>query len=602
MRDEHSDVAPLRTQLENGLLEPYLRHIRFPRFRNLAADLQIDFTFPVTAIVGINGTNKSSILRALQGSVDYSNIGEYWFGTAVDPIEDGVGENRIRFIHGWRPESVDFVVEAVKQREASGDDPDYFEPARPRDGMSPMPKGLGVLNVGLSREGRRERSATRWNPIPKEVEYIDFRSELSAFDKYFFHNTYRRRQKDPATLPSEIRSRKSLIRDRSPALKRAIEKNWTSYRLGRFERIHTPCAGLSEEDVQKVSTILGREYQEIALIEHSLFNVRGWTARLRSAQHTYSEAFAGSGEFAVVRLVHRLSQAQDRALVLLDEPEVSLHPRAQLRLVDHLLDTAKRKHLQIIYTTHSPNMLDRLPPDAIKVLDQRPDDGRFELRSQESLAVQAFRVIGHDFSKPTIWVEDRLAEELVRRALRVHHPDFLLLVDVRVHPGGESDLKVTTMAAWALTEQTNAYVVLDGDQDPGDTQPEHLIADADLEAHVLSITGGAEPRLARDSGEPPAPSRRAYLRWWAQHVRFLPEAQPERLLLKMIGEPHQLADVPDAKEVWVELAWAETGRDREAETINSDDIFFSQRGRLATVGASDPDLAAIASTVHALLS
>lgn len=597
------DIAALEGMLASGKMEPYLRWIRFPRFRNLADGLRIEFTFPVTALVGVNGTNKSSILRALQGCPDYRNIGQYWFGTAVDPIEDGAGENRIRFIHGWNPPSVGATVEAVKQREPSGDDPDYFEPAKPRinDEMERMPDGVGVLNVGRGRENRRERSADRWNPIPKEVEYIDFRAELSAYDKYFFHNPYFRRRKDPDTLPAEERSRKGLIRDRAKSLRRSLDGGLRNHHLGGVQRIHTPRIWMSQDEVESVSLILGRTYSRIALIEHSFFQVRGWTALLQSEHHRYSEAFAGSGEFAAVRVVHRVCSADDKSLVLLDEPEVSLHPGAQVKLIEFLIAKAKEKRLQVVFSTHSPHLIQPLPNDAIKVLQIRADDGRVELRSQASLAREAFSVVGHEVNAPVIWVEDRLAAELVRHALRTNAPGLLPLVDVRGHPGGSADIKTTSIAAWSLSGQTNTFVLLDGDEDPGELGPSADVAGDKLTEHLRLLTKDAPPTLARSSGEPEEPGQRKYLDWWSKHVRFLPGGQPERFLLHLLGEPSSEAEVPDAKEAWVDRTWDETGRIRESEEVNGEDIFQTQARAMPRIPADHADLAAIAATVRDLL-
>jgi len=54
-------------------------HFRYPisPLQNFAPDLKIDFAFPITALVGPNGTNKSFILRAIEGSLGNENLGVY---------------------------------------------------------------------------------------------------------------------------------------------------------------------------------------------------------------------------------------------------------------------------------------------------------------------------------------------------------------------------------------------------------------------------------------------------------------------------------------------------------------------------------------------
>lgn len=50
---------------------------------------------------------------------------------------------------------------------------------------------------------------------------------------------------------------------------------------------------------------------------------------------------------------------------MIDEPEVSLHPRAQYKLIEYFLDAIKRKHIQMIVTTHSEHIVEMLPKEAI---------------------------------------------------------------------------------------------------------------------------------------------------------------------------------------------------------------------------------------------
>lgn len=47
------------------LFYPFIEHIRFPKYKSLVANSRIDFTYPITLLVGQNGGNKTSILQAL---------------------------------------------------------------------------------------------------------------------------------------------------------------------------------------------------------------------------------------------------------------------------------------------------------------------------------------------------------------------------------------------------------------------------------------------------------------------------------------------------------------------------------------------------------
>ena len=111
------------------------------------------------------------------------------------------------------------------------------------------------------------------------------------------------------------------------------------------------------------------------MLEHGLFHGhRGNTILFHSAQigQKYSEAFAGSGESAAAMLIHQIENVVEGSLVLLDEPETSLHPRAQQRILEFLADRAAVKQLQVVIATHSYHLADGLPQSAIRVLREMP--------------------------------------------------------------------------------------------------------------------------------------------------------------------------------------------------------------------------------------
>lgn len=91
--------AKLKKAFDSGAFEPTIRHIRFPYFKNLTPYLTIKFDSPIIALVGANGSNKSSVLRALACCPQQQSIGEHWFSTDVDPIDESGG--RPRYIFGY---------------------------------------------------------------------------------------------------------------------------------------------------------------------------------------------------------------------------------------------------------------------------------------------------------------------------------------------------------------------------------------------------------------------------------------------------------------------------------------------------------------------
>ncbi|WP_141034212.1 AAA family ATPase, partial [Escherichia coli] len=188
---------------------------------------------------------------------------------------------------------------------------------------------------------------SRWKQIDKIVTYIDFRASISAFDKFFYHSDF------------DLYPKKNHLRKRSHLLKEIIDKGLTSYKpfKGKKERLYKNEL-LSQEKVEIISDILGRPYKTIRLIEHALFtNNKASTVILESHSLNYSEAFAGSGEFAVTILVNQIVNAPTASLILLDEPEVSLHPAAQFKLMSFLNKICLKNKHQIVISTHSSSIV-----------------------------------------------------------------------------------------------------------------------------------------------------------------------------------------------------------------------------------------------------
>jgi len=71
-----------------------------------------------------------------------------------------------------------------------------------------------------------------------------------------------------------------------------------------------------------------------------------------------SSSQLSSGEQQMLVLAYEiLFRAEPGTLVLIDEPEISLHVRWQATLIEHLLDMGKASHLQFLLATHSPVLI-----------------------------------------------------------------------------------------------------------------------------------------------------------------------------------------------------------------------------------------------------
>jgi len=597
----HETLAKMWTAAK---FEPAITHIRFPLFKNLVPGTRIDFTHPVTAIVGPNGTNKSSILRALQGCPGSANLGVYWFGTALDAIP---ADQRHRFICGRLSETTNGTVEVIKtriQRPAkrlpSGrirrEDPDYWEPSRALLGPADQMERYPYTRSNAPKDG----SSTRWNPIDKRVVYLDFRSELSAFDWAFTHGSPQAQGTTPAQAQN---NRKAHIRYWARRLKSALDRGLKTDVAYGLERIVEPARALEPEALAAVSAILGRDYDSVMVMRHRYFDKSdGWTAVMRSGALDYSEAFAGNGEFAAIMLVDSILRAPKCSLILLDEPEVSLHPAAQVRLMEFIAKQAQLHRHQIVLATHSPDIVRQLPPGAIKVLTIGRG-GQVDLPSQASPAILAFEAVGAHFDKPTVAVEDELARADVEHAIQSE--SYATTIDVAALPGGAAAYWTRRLPTWAAEDRADVLLLLDGDQRCDRPTPSDEISNSALKATVKAALHGNRAQLLLNGGDKNVQTSdertalRRVIDFRRRYVDFLPFDDPETYLW-----PHRIngSDTKSAgsnvKQQWSEHAKQTLGGRLEPP---SSQILALQRQALAAVDDADPSLASIRATIAAFV-
>lgn len=74
------NIFEILKQIPNEIRKPYISYIRFPFYKKLIPDARIDFEYPITAIVGCNGSSKSSIVRAIYGSPENKRYKKSFYG------------------------------------------------------------------------------------------------------------------------------------------------------------------------------------------------------------------------------------------------------------------------------------------------------------------------------------------------------------------------------------------------------------------------------------------------------------------------------------------------------------------------------------------
>jgi len=91
----------------------------------------------------------------------------------------------------------------------------------------------------------------------------------------------------------------------------------------------------------------------------------------------HSEKHFSLGELCVLKLLRLIKDVSNNSMIIVDELEMALHPRAQVNLLRYLELEAGNKSLTIIFSTHSVTLLKTIDRKKIIYLE-RQDDGEIK--------------------------------------------------------------------------------------------------------------------------------------------------------------------------------------------------------------------------------
>lgn len=441
----------------------------------------------------------------------------FWFSTPVDPIDfDERDQNRYWYSHYVKP--LKLVVESRKM--CGNKRHGYWEPTRPaqKEGMKSMPAKSTANAPFMSPTG------DRWTPVDRTPYYFNAKAESSAFDRFF-----------NSTNLASLDARQDYFVKYSRKLKDVIDGELAEFEYYGVQRVAENRL-LSPTQLESVCIILQKKYKSARYISHKLYDKHTFSPSVifETSARSYSECFAGSGELAVVNYVLALDNLKPYDLLLLDEPETSLHPGAQERLTEHLLRIVNDKHIQVIISTHSPTFVQLLPASALVVLDETPNGIAPRPIATKDSAFERLGVASTE--KITILTEDKLLKAVVDRAIarmpkRTRDKIFVVPAEL-----GVSEMLSNQVRAH-LQARAKVLMVLDGDQraveeifeqDPDDLSgKQKKVAVEKLKKFQVSIIGSTE-------------DFEGWMRWCKTHVVLLDKVCPEQILLELMTPNHSL--------------------------------------------------------------
>lgn len=384
--------------------KPLLRHIRVegdPGLRGIR-DLLVPLPFPFTAICGRNGAGKSTIL--------------------------GLAAVSARSPDGWRVFWGNARPSTAAQARGEYAFADFFMRRAGDPARNGLTLGWAHADGGDELEARTRFSGSRMTPLVDEGR----------------NRVVRRPEREVDFVP--------VSRIIPAAEHGALRSTFATPNAGEV-------GALDAAHLAMLSHVMGRPYQEAHVRTRRGLNLPGCSAGV-----AYSAFDMGAGEASVLTIFSRLQALPIGGLLLIEELELGLHPEAQVRLVETLIKACRTKRIQVVCTTHSEVVLDRLPRIS-RVLMRRMGD-EHEAVTDVSTRFALHDMRGSAAPELQLYTEDRLAALLAEEAISGSMRARVRLSDI----GGSSTLARQAVSHLRAGGEVRALSLFDGDCTDGQVQ------------------------------------------------------------------------------------------------------------------------------------
>ena len=215
-----------------------------------------------------------------------------------------------------------------------------------------------------------------------------------------------------------------------------------------------PPKGWEENVMEDVGYILNKKYQNYTTLEHSKYHL----PVVQCNGIIYSGFNMGAGENALFEIFSTIYASGDGSLIVIDEIELGLHAEAQRRFMDRLKKTCLSQKTQIICTTHSTEIFDRLPNDArfyVETVGKKT-----KLTPGISSEYAFTKMSAKNGLELDVFVEDDIAKALLLAAL-----PSATRARISIKIIGSASVLARQLAAAYLRDATQPIIaVFDGDQ------------------------------------------------------------------------------------------------------------------------------------------
>lgn len=244
---------------------------------------------------------------------------------------------------------------------------------------------------------------------------------------------------------------------------------------------------LSAEVLEHAKFIIGRQYSKIYVYEISGEGTDDIWPYFRVESHgvTYDTSDMGYGEISVIYMLWSLGRLGPGALLLVEEPETFLSPRAQTALVDVIAVYAKKNNVSVIMTSHSGAIAARMTNEEIIYATRSVGKVVLHNPARTSDLIERLGLVPDKVF--IFFVEDQVAEIMARVLIDNFSYRLSASSEYIISQGEANVLRAISVISPGI-RQVAHIGVLDGDQRdiykggdarivflPGTTEPETLL-------------------------------------------------------------------------------------------------------------------------------
>lgn len=233
-----------------------------------------------------------------------------------------------------------------------------------------------------------------------------------------------------------------------PAIEYPVLRNYFHSKHRKRSQIKS----LDQKFTNYYGQILERDYDEASQMVSGKYSLN-----LCQYKKQYSGFNMGAGEDTLISLLYLLQKAPNGSLVVIEEIELGLHPSAQKRLAEVILEIALNKKLQIICSSHSFDFIDSLPRQARILIEAHHASHKVTPNCTSRYA------LGHISDKPMpelkIYCEDYFAEKLVNAVLLGPIRESIEVISI----GDKATVVKQVVAHYRGQYKGNCIAILDGD-------------------------------------------------------------------------------------------------------------------------------------------